>query len=302
MLPDLVSLNLFIRAVERRSISKAALESHIALAAASRRIAMLEHCYGVQLLYRSAQGVEPTAAGTSLLYHARRLLHRESLMKAEMSDFLNGIKGHIRLQANTSAITQFLPQELAVFSESFPEVKIELTESRSSLIIQALRDGNADLGIVMDGPSCEGITRFAYHQDTLVVVVPKGHEMTSKKVSFAETLKYDFVGLDGDTAIMGLLSAAAKELDEPLRLRVQVSSFEAVCKFVQAGIGIGVLPKLTAEEFGRGMGLRLIELDEDWTSREMYVCVRSINALSAPTKTLISHLIGTTDLDQTKID
>jgi DNA-binding transcriptional LysR family regulator len=97
MLPDLVSLSLFLRAVDARSLSKAAEQSHLALAAASRRIALLEHCYGVQLLYRSSQGVEPTPAGISLAFHARQLLQQEEMARAELSDFAKGIRGHIRI-------------------------------------------------------------------------------------------------------------------------------------------------------------------------------------------------------------
>ncbi|WP_040880382.1 LysR family transcriptional regulator [Marinobacterium rhizophilum] len=296
MLPDLVSLRLFLRAVERSSLSRAARDYHIALAAASRRISLLEHCYGLQLLYRSAQGVEPTPAGTSLAYHARKILDCELLLRSEMSDFLKGVKGHIRLQVNTSAITQCLPKELAEFSALYPDVKIELSESRSSSIVQALRDSKADVGIVMARVSTEGLKKYSYYQDQLSAIVPLNHELKTEKTSFSEIIKFDLVGLDGDTAMMHLLFDAANELAEPLRLRIQVSSFEAVCQFVQAGMGIGILPIQIAERFGRAMDLRVIELEDDWASRDMFVCIRDIKTLSTTTRNLVEHLIGVKDL------
>ena len=70
MLPDLVSLMLFARVAELRSITRAAETSHIALAAASRRLSLLEHHLGVKLLERSSRGAELTPAGRAALYHA----------------------------------------------------------------------------------------------------------------------------------------------------------------------------------------------------------------------------------------
>lgn len=290
MLPDLLSLQLFLRAVDARSLSKAAAQSHLALAAASRRIAQLEHCYGVQLLYRSSQGVEPTPAGNSLAFYARQLLQQEERLRAELSDFAKGIRGHIRIQANTSAITQFLPDDLATFVAQYPDVKVELEENRSSAIAQALREGRTDIGIVLEGIDLQGLQRFDYRADRLVAVVPRGHALRARKASFAELLKHDFVGLDSQAAMMRLLADAAAALGEPLRLRVQVSSFEAVCKLVQAGMGIGVLPEGAARDFTRLIGLRVIEITDAWARRQMLVAVRDGNGLSPVARKLLQCL------------
>ncbi|MBI5110110.1 MAG: LysR family transcriptional regulator [Rhodocyclales bacterium] len=292
MLPDLVSLSLFLRAVEARSLSKAAAQSHLALAAASRRIAQLEHCYGVQLLYRSAQGVEPTPAGNSLAFHARQLLHQEERLRAELSDFAKGIRGHIRIQANTSAITQFLPGDLAAFVAEFPDVKLELEESRSIRIAQALREGSTEIGIVLNGTDLQGLESFDYRADRLVAVVPRGHALRRRKARFAELIRHDLVGLDSGAAMMRLLADAAAELGEPLRLRVQVSSFEAVCKLVQAGMGIGVLPEGAARDFAAVIGLRQIHIEDAWAARQMLVAVRRLDALSPVGRKLVARLVA----------
>lgn len=291
MLPDLVSLSLFLRAVDARSLSKAAEQSHLALAAASRRIALLEHCYGVQLLYRSAQGVEPTPAGASLAFHARQLLQQEEKLRAELSDFAKGIRGHIRIQANTSAITQFLPGDLASFVAEFPDVKVELEENRSNAIAQALREGKTDIGIVLEGTDLQDLQGFDYRSDRLVAVVPRGHALRQRKAHFAELIKHDFVGLDSSAAMMRLLADAAAALGEPLRLRVQVSSFEAVCKMVQVGMGIGVLPEGAAQDFTKIIGLRLIRIADAWAERRMLIVVRDLDALPLVGRKLVEGLV-----------
>ena len=292
MLPDLISLALFLRAVETSSLSKAAEQSHLALAAASRRIALLEHRFRVALLYRSSKGVTPTPAGVALAMHARRMIELADKLSADLMDYAKGVKGHLRIQANTSAITQFLPQDLAKFSSEYPDLKLELEESRSVEIVQALREGRADIGVVMDGVELEGLLSFPYRRDRLVAVVPRGHELRARKAPFSQLLKYDLVGLDSSAAMMRLLSGAASRSGLPLRLRMQVKSFEAVCKLVQAGMGIGVLPEEAAQDFAPIMGLRLIRLTDGWADRSMQVCMRDLDSLPAAGRQLVELLVG----------
>jgi DNA-binding transcriptional LysR family regulator len=296
MLPDLISLALFVRAVDAKSLSKAAEQSHIALAAASRRVALLEHRYGVRLLYRSSQGVEATPAGQALVLHARRMLDEAEKLRGDLSDYAKGVKGHIRIQANTSAITQFLPKDLAAFATNYPDVKIELEESRSNEIVQALRDGMADIGVVMDSTPLEGLVSYEYQRDRLVAIVPRGHPLRVRRAAFEQLVKYDLVALDSSAAMMRLLANKALDAGQPLRLRVQVKSFEAVCKLVQAGMGIGVLPEAAALDFAPVMGLRLIRLIDAWADRLMYVCVRDFASLPAVGRKLVEQLVGTESL------
>ena len=288
---DLASLSLFVRIAETRSITKAAEASHIALAAASRRVTQLEDQYGVQLLYRTARGVELTPAGNVLLNHARVMLNQANVMLADLSDYAKGGKGSVRIQANTSALAQFLSQELAAFSQAHPGVKISLEEQRSSAIIQALHAGTTEIGIVMEGTAVEGLQCFDYRQDKLVAVVPRKHPVKGKSVTYKRLLDYDFVGLDGTTALAHLLSARAAAEEKPLKLRVQVKSFDVVARMIQAGLGIGVLPEVAARSFVSTLGLRLVALEDDWALRRMYLCVRDYATLPAIARSLADHLL-----------
>jgi DNA-binding transcriptional LysR family regulator len=290
-LPDLVSLVLFLRAVGSNSLSKAAEQSNIALAAASRRISLLEHLYGVQLLYRSTKGVQPTPAGKTLAEHARALLANAEKLQTALSDYAEGVKGHVRIQANTSAITQFLPGDLAAFSAKYPDVKLELVERRSGEIAQALREGNTDIGVVMDGTAIEGLVSYEYRRDRLVAIVPRRHPLRTRKIEFAQLIKYDLVALESSTAMMRLLAQAALEAGLPLRLRVEVWSFESVCKLVQTGMGVGILPEAAAHDFAPMMGLRIIHLKDAWADRQMLVCVRDVASLSTVGQKLLDQLI-----------
>lgn len=291
MRPDLASLALFIRIAETLSITKAAAASHIALAAASRRVTQLEDQLGVQLLLRNARGVSLTPAGNALLFHARQMMGKVDEMRAEIADYSKGAKGMVRIQANASALAQYLPEDLATFAAAHPAIKVTLGEERSSAIVDAVRSGSADVGIVMEGAEAPGLELYEYRTDTLCAVVPRRHPVRARKLAFAKLLDYDFVGLEGNTVISQILLQQASLSGKPLRLRVQVKSFDVVARLVQAGLGIGVLPEAAALAFARPMGLRLVLLTDAWARRRMFVCVRQYASLPAPARQLVDHLV-----------
>jgi len=290
MRPDLASLALFVRIADLRSITRAADASHIALAAASRRITQLEEQYGVQLLVRGARGVELTPAGSALLLHARRLLEQADEMRSELSDYTKGGKGLVRIHANASALAQHFPEDIAAFCDAHPGVKVAVEEHRSGAIVQALRAGAADIGIVMEGASIEDLQSFDYRTDLLVAVVPRDHSVRGKRIAFAKLLAHDFVGLESDTVISRLMAAAAATEGKPLRLRMQLKGFDVVARMIQAGLGIGILPEAVARTFARSMKLRLVPLTDPWARRRMWICVKDYTTLPASARQLVDHL------------
>ncbi|HEX4764034.1 MAG TPA: LysR family transcriptional regulator [Usitatibacter sp.] len=294
MRPDLASLALFVRIAETRSITKAAQAGHIALAAASRRVSQLEDQFGVQLLYRTARGVELTPAGNALLFHARQMLGKVDEMRAEISDYSKGAKGIVRVAANASALAQYLPLDLAKFAAAHPAIKLALGEERSAAIVEAVRAGATDVGIVMEGADAPGLELYDYREDVLCAVMPRKHPVRARKLAFARLLDHDFVGLEGNTVISQILLAQAARAGKPLRLRVQVKSFDVVARLVQAGLGIGVLPEEAALAFAKPMGLRLVHLTDGWARRRMFVCVKQYASLPSAARLLVDSLVPNT--------
>jgi DNA-binding transcriptional LysR family regulator len=293
MRPDFTSLALFIRVAEAKSITKAAAASHIALAAASRRIAQLEDQFGVTLLHRTARGVELTPAGEALLFHARQMMEQVDQMRAEISDYTMGAKGVVRMQANASALAQYLPEDLAAFAARHPAIKVALGEERSSAIVAALLAGTTDVGIVMEGAEgADALQLLDYRADTLVAVVPLKHPVRAKSLAFDKLLDHDFVGLESNTVISRLCAHQATLAGKPLRLRVQVKSFDVVARMIQAGLGIGVLPEAAVRTYARSMGLRAIRITDPWATRKMYVAVRQYALLPAAARQLVDFLVS----------
>ncbi|MDS0859659.1 LysR family transcriptional regulator [Burkholderia pseudomultivorans] len=290
---DLVSLSLFALVVRCGSISKGAELAHLAVGAASKRIADLEAAVGTTLFERHSRGITLTAAGEALKQHARRILSDVDLMTADMSDYAAGVVGVVRLWANTSTVTQFLPSDIAAFIAANPAIRIELEEQNSEQVALAVVDGVADFGIVADQTPTFGLQTMSYRSDRLVLVAPSGHPLTQREtVSFADALEFDFVSLPRGTSLARRLQAATAFTGGQLKLRIQVRSFDAMCLMVAAGLGIAVLPDAAVRPHLRSMGLHRIALAEAWAVRDLLICARDLDALPKPARLLVNHLVG----------
>lgn len=291
---DLVSLALFARVARTGSISRGAELMHLAVGAASKRISDLEHAVGAELLERHSRGVTLTLAGEALHRHAQRILADVDQLAADLSDHAAGFVGAVRLSANTSAVTQFLPTALAGFAAAQPGIRIELDESTSREAVLAVVDGRADLAIFAERTPALGLHTRPWRQDRLVLVVPAAHPLAARAdgpaLPFAEVAELDFVSLPADTSLAQRLEAESAAAGRRLRVRIRVRSFDAMCLMVAAGLGIAVLPDAAVQPHLRSMGLARIALADAWVERLLLLGVRDLAALPRPVRLLLDHL------------
>jgi len=290
MHPDIDSLALFVKAAELQNLTRAAEASFITVPAASRRLSLLEHQFKAQLFARHSRGLELTPAGEHLLGRAREVMAQLSLLRAEMNNYAAGNRSVIRVLGNTSAMAQFLPQDVASFHRNHPDCRIVLEESWSDEVLRRLRAGEVDLGVVVHSRQTDGLHCLAYRGDRLAAVVCEDDPLEGDAVAFESLVARDFVTLEGGSALTRLLTSRGEQIRSPLTVRVQVRSFEALCRAVQSRLGVGVLPVVAACSFARAMGLRIIPLRDTWALREMAVCTRSLPAPGSPLDRLAAHL------------
>ena len=288
---DLTDLKLFLHVVEAGSITAGADRMHLAVAAASTRIRNMELELGTPLLNRDRQGVQPTPAGRTLLHHARLLLQQAERMRGDLSEYADGLKGHIRLLSNTNALTEFLPEPLSNFLASHPHVNIDLEERLSDEIVAAVADGKADIGIVAGTEDVTGLEVFPFRVDRFVLVTSPSHPLAaSTSIAFSEVLGFDFVGIDRSSSLQRFLSEKADRIGKRLKLRVQLRSFDSVCRLVECNVGIGVVPETTAERNSRTMTLHRIQLTDEWALRNLSICIRKLADLPTYAQDLVKHL------------
>ena len=288
---DLADLSLFRHVVEAGSITGGAERAHLALAAASTRIRNMEQAIGAALLVRSRQGVVPTQAGRTLLQHARAILREAELLREDLSAYAGGRAGQIRVLSNTNALTEFLPEALSSFLAAHPNVSIDIEERLSDEIVGLIAEGVGDIGIVAGTVDAGGLVTYPFRSDRFVLVVARNHPLAKRsKISFAQVLEHDFVGLDRASALQRFLADKAARIGQPLRLRVQLRSFDAVCRLVECNVGIGIVPQTTARRVARTMAIVLVTLTDAWAVRELTICIRSGQELPPYARQLVEHL------------
>lgn len=292
---DLTTLNLVLAIAETRSITRGAEREHLALAAASKRLSDLETRLGVRLFDRRARGVDPTEAGRSLVRHIRSLNASLHALESEVGEFSRGIKGHLRIAANASAIAECLPADLAAFSQAHPGIRISLEDLTSAEVQAAVAEGRADVGIFVPPQHEPRLSCRAYRAGEnvgeLAVLVPLGHLLAQReRLPFDALLDFDIVGLHLGAAVHEQMRERAQALGRTLNVRLQVRGFDAIAQLVEAGLGVAVLPAVVAQRFARIFAVQPLALDEDWARRSYLLAVRTQEVLPTVVQRFVEAL------------
>jgi len=289
---DFRDLEHFVAVAETGSIARAAERCHTVASAVSKRLSDLEESFGTSLLARGAKGVELTPAGHAFLGRARGLLHQAEQLDEELRRHASGEQGHVRVFANISAIVEFLPAALASFLASNPDIHIHLEEHISTTVAAGVADNLADFGILGTLAAINGLTMTPFRTDELVVVLKPDHPLAQRGVlAFSDVVQLPLVGLHANSSLHHLLMRAAADERKSLNFRIRVTSFDAVCAMVAAGLGIGVIPKAAAAAYSFQLRLTALPLSDSWARRELHICTRAHQPLPAAAQRLLDHLL-----------
>jgi DNA-binding transcriptional LysR family regulator len=288
----LTTLRLFLSVYSSGNISKASEREHIAPSAISKRIQGFEAQLDTQLFYRHARGVVPTPAGKALAAHAQRLFEDLNRVAADLSSYSDGTRGEVRVHAHSSAVIQYLPEQLESFVQRYPEVDILLREETSLEVLQSMMDGMVDIGVI-DGnvPVPVGIRVLPYLRDRLIALVPACHSLASRNsIDFADIRDCDHVGLETGVSLQVLVSRAAEMKGFQLKTRIEVKTLEAATRMVEVGLGVAILPEKVVKYRANNSKVRIVRLRDEWAIRDLVLCVKDQQPLTASADLMLEHL------------
>jgi len=289
---DLIDLRLVLNVADAASITHGAARSGLALASASERIRDMEQELGALLFERKRRGVVPTAAGLSLIHHARLVTQQLEAMRGELGGFAKGLRGRVRVLSNTAATLEFLPPLLGPFLAAHRQVDVEIEERPSPEIVRGVAGGRAEIGVVADAVDAAAeLETFPFAEDRLILVTPLKHPLSGKRqIAFKDAMAHDFVGLPAGSALQEHLDGHAARAGTALRLRVRLPGFDALCRVVESGIGVAVVSHSAAERCRKSMAIRVLPLADSWARRRLRLCVRAERALPVHARALLNHL------------
>jgi DNA-binding transcriptional LysR family regulator len=288
---DLVDLQLFIAVADSRSITRGADRAHLALASASARIKGLEEAFGVALFTRGRRGVELTAAGESLLDHARLVIQNVEAMRGDLARFASGVRASVHLLANTSGLSEHLPKALASFLRENPDINVDVEERESADIANAIATGTADLGFAAEHTLPDNVERFTFSEDRLTLVTARRSEFADRRqIDFADVAGHAFIGLTNATALQTHIARHAARLGMRLHFRARLRDFDAICQMAAANVGVAVVPEAAAKRCARSVPIAMIRIRDGWANRKLVICARSFKSLPRPARLLVDHL------------
>ena len=288
---DLIDLRLFVHVLDSGSITAGAARSHMTLASASARVRALEDALGTPLLVRDRRGVQPTPAGQTLAREAMQVLAQLAQLQDAMAQHTSGPKAHLRLLANTSAATVHLPQLLARFLAAHPGYTLDLQERPSAAIADALRQRQAELGVLSDAADLAGLQSLPLRADPLVLVVPRGHALARQgRLRLQDALAQPFLGLHEASALQALVTTQARRLQADWDYRVRLGNLDAICRMVALGAGVAVVPHAVAEREARTGHVRRLPLTDAWAARQLLLAARDLASLPPAAVHLVQFL------------
>jgi len=290
---DLGALRTLVAAIEEESLARAAEREGLVTSAVSKRIAELERNLGVTVLQRHNRGVLPTAAGSALYHRAKAILGQVSGLTNFVEDFAADGSPKIQLAANRSSIILFLPRELKRYQDTQSvRLRIDLLEAYSSEIPRLIVEKNLDIGIYHAVGPAPGVYSLPYHRDRVVLVVPNGHPLQRlEAVHLDQAREFDFLGYFPRHSFESFMELAGHSLTGPLNVKIQVSNYEARCRMIREGLGIGIMPEGIADTYTSHLGLSKVQLKDDWAHRQFYLCVRDPETLRPSSRSLFDFFV-----------
>jgi DNA-binding transcriptional LysR family regulator len=285
---DSTDLQMIVALAETGSVSSAARRINLSVAATSERLMTLERRVEQVLFVRKRSGLQTTPAGDTLLRHSRSMLRLLEQAEIEFQGLDSDHQGHLRLLANTSAVTEFMPQILSRFMVDRPQVRVELFECNYRETIQGVLKGEADLGIVAASEAPRLLESALFASDRMVVVASDSHALGRRRsLRYEDTLDFPQVSLELGTSYGDFMRDIRNRLGWQPKTRIELKSFEAMCIMISAGVGVGVVPESVARRHARSMRLAIYSLKDSWARRDRYLVARSFQGLPGAAKVLV---------------
>jgi DNA-binding transcriptional LysR family regulator len=254
LLPSTHDLEAFVAAIEAGTMGGAADALDLTQSAVTKRIARLESQLGSLLLERGRFGVRPTPAGGALYPEARRAL--ETLRRATELVRAERAARHetLRITASHTVGEYLLPDWLAAYRRSGGASHATMRIANSPAVLEAVREGDADLGFVEHGGDVHGVESLLVGRDELVVVVATSHRWASRRTIAARELPREpYLTREPASGTRTVAEDALAAVGVTLDPALEAQSLETVKRSVAGGDGFSLLsPLAVAHEVEAG--------------------------------------------------
>jgi DNA-binding transcriptional LysR family regulator len=247
---QLQQLRYFVAVAEMRHFTRAAQSVHVAQPSLSKQIRTLERELGTALFSRARGNVTLTSAGQTLLPLARRVLADVESARVQVQELAGLARGRLRLGATPSLSTALLPAALRRFHDAYPGIELLVEESGSRDLVGLLAHGELDIALIVlplhrRDPALA--TRSILRERLVVAVAADGSPVRTKSIRVRDLQRYPVVMFKEGYDLRDWTLAACRRARIELRFAVEGGEMDAVLRFVEAGLGVAVVPSMVLE-------------------------------------------------------
>jgi DNA-binding transcriptional LysR family regulator len=289
---DLADLRGFLAVADLGSFSAAAQALHLSQSALSRRVDKLELALGVQLFERTTRRVELSTIGRGFLPRARNVLNEVENALIGFHDLAYRLSGEVTIACVPSAVAYFLPDVIRQYHAKYPGIRVRVIDESSSAILTVVARGEADFGLTYIGTQDADVVFQPLLEESFVVALQVGHPLTEREsLTWDDLTTVDYISLAQGSGNRFLIDQALANRDIRPRSCCEVKHVPALVSLVEAGLGVGVVPKLAMPAEGHAT-LVTRPLTNPAISRTLGLISRSGRTLSPVAQLLFDLLMG----------
>jgi len=217
------------------------------------QVQKLEEDLGIKIFDRSKQPVIPTEIGEEIIQQARKILHEVKMLHQSIKDKQGILQGELRIGIIPTLAPYLLPMFLQSFLSKYPEIKIRIKEMTTDVIIEKLKAGRIDAGLLITPLMDSSIIEYALFYEELVAYVSKRNTAYKKTYVLAEDIDLKELWLleEGHCFRSQIINLCElkKQTKDQSHFEYEAGSVETLRKMVEMNNGVTILPELATLDF-----------------------------------------------------
>ena len=272
---------------EEKSFSRAAEVLHRTQPAISQAVQRLEQEIGEKLFDRSSKNGTLTLAGEVLLDYAKQMLNLRQTARNAIKEMRDLHHGKVTISANEHTVFYLLPV-IQEFRRLYPLVKIEVQRGVASRIPKEVLAREVELGVISFKPNDKAVNSTPVLVDELTLIVSPQHPLANRKsVSVKELGVETFVAHNAPSPYRQKVIETFDKHQTKLHIAIELPSLEAIKRLVEKGVGVALVPKLTAQNEITNGQLHAVSVREMKLERKLNIIYRRNSVLSHAAKSFL---------------
>lgn len=229
------------------SITAASAELHVSQPALTQTMHQLEDIVGTPLLNRTARGVALTAAGREFLMAAEQLIDQMDRTLDDIRGYAELRRGSLTVAALPSVAAGFMPRLIGSFKKQHPNLHVNIFDTLNEQIEELVTRGLSDMGLTVATIKDPQFDSRIVASDQMMLICEPTHPLSRHaSVTWEQAARYDFVGLSRQSSTRRIVEQSFAGAGQYVNPVLEVQHVSAVGRMVEAGLGITIVPQLSA--------------------------------------------------------